>query len=225
MRVLDPESSSRDGMSGERLAMAKRTSKSVSFPLAASRAQTGRVGAAGFVWRTEEQMKQWMALGLVGGALACGSGSESTAPVSAGAPPDARQLVEEEPGTWTEKAAPAGSPAQAGEAASGGSPGGGEAHPSVASCLDLVKASRWAEAVAPCTEAVRNAPGNREVASALERARKEAAAEATARATAAAQDATGAASDALEDTSSSLQEKGVESLEEKGVGSFPKGLQ
>ncbi len=153
-------------------------------------------------------MKRWMALGLVGGALACGSGSESTAPVSAGAPPDARRLVEEEPGTWTEKAAPAGSPARAGEAASGAE------HPSVASCLDLVKASRWAEAVAPCTEAVRNAPGNREVASALERARKEAAAEATARATAAAQDATGAASDALEGTSSSVQEKGVGSLQE-----------
>lgn len=47
--------------------------------------------------------------------------------------------------------------------------------PSVQGCLDLVRAQRYAEAIAPCTEALRRAPENREVQTALEEARSGAA--------------------------------------------------
>ncbi len=150
-------------------------------------------------------MKRSMLLGLVLGALACGSSEQSTAPVSAGQPQEPRQLVEEKPGTWKESPTPAASDEEASQEEV-------SVHPSVTSCLGLVKESRWAEAVAPCTEAARNAPGNREVSAALARAKQEAAAEATARATGALQEATGTATEAAEDSSASLQEKAVESL-------------
>lgn len=47
----------------------------------------------------------------------------------------------------------------------------GEAtHPSVGTCLDLVADGRFADAVDPCLEAVRRAPGNTEVKAALAKA-------------------------------------------------------
>jgi len=48
-------------------------------------------------------------------------------------------------------------------------------HPSVQGCLDMVRAGRYADAIAPCTEAVRRAPDNREVQTALEKAQSGAA--------------------------------------------------
>ncbi len=144
--------------------------------------------------------RNMVAWGLLLGALACGSGSESTTPPVSSGTPAGRELVEEKPGTWKESAPAASSTEEA------------AAHPSVTSCLGLVKQSRWAEAVPPCTEAVRNAPGNQEVSAALARAKREAAAEATARAAGAMQDATDTASEASEGATSSLKEKGVESI-------------
>ena len=47
---------------------------------------------------------------------------------------------------------------------------------SVQGCLDLVSQARFAEAIAPCTLAIEQAPENQEVAAALETAKSEAAA-------------------------------------------------
>ena len=63
---------------------------------------------------------------------------------------------------------------------------------SVQGCLDLVSQARFAEAIAPCTLAVEQAPENQEVAAALETAKSEAAAasqQAAADATSAAREA------------------------------------
>lgn len=63
---------------------------------------------------------------------------------------------------------------------------------SVQGCLDLVSRARFAEAIAPCTRAVEQAPENQEVSAALETAKSEAAAasqQAAATATSAAQEA------------------------------------
>jgi hypothetical protein len=65
-------------------------------------------------------------------------------------------------------------------AAQGESEAGAAIHPSVTGCLDLVRAGRFADAIAPCTEAVRRAPDNQQVADALERAREGAAQQAAA---------------------------------------------
>ncbi len=51
-----------------------------------------------------------------------------------------------------------------------------DAAASVQGCLDLVSQSRFAEAIAPCTLAIEQAPENQEVAAALETAKSEAAA-------------------------------------------------
>ncbi len=51
-----------------------------------------------------------------------------------------------------------------------------EAHPSVASCLDLVRSGEYAEAVPRCLEAARVEPDNAEVQGALEEAQSAAAA-------------------------------------------------
>jgi hypothetical protein len=64
--------------------------------------------------------------------------------------------------------------------APGESEAGAVIHPSVTSCLDLVRAGRFADAIAPCTEAVRRAPDNQQVADALGRAREGAAQQAAA---------------------------------------------
>ena len=47
---------------------------------------------------------------------------------------------------------------------------------SVQGCLDLVNQARFAEAIAPCTLAIEQAPENQEVSAALETAKSEAAA-------------------------------------------------
>jgi hypothetical protein len=65
--------------------------------------------------------------------------------------------------------APAGGTGEADEVSAGA------ADPSVQGCLDMVRAGRYADAIAPCTEAVRRAPENREVQTALEKARSGAA--------------------------------------------------
>jgi hypothetical protein len=82
------------------------------------------------------------------------------------------------------------------------------ADPSVQSCLDLVRAGSYAEAIAPCTEAVRRAPENREVQTALDQARS-GAAEAMA---GAAEEAAAGADAAGEEAASQLEgatEKGL----------------
>jgi hypothetical protein len=96
--------------------------------------------------------------------------------------------------------------AAAEEAASAEAEGTGQAeaeHPSVQGCLDLVMAGKFAEAIPPCTEAARHAPGNEKVTEALNKA-KTGAAEAAAEA-AAAKAAEGAAAEASEAAAGGLE--------------------
>ena len=113
-------------------------------------------------------------------AVACGSGDSGTTGTNGGADASAvsaARVVED---------VEAGKDAEATAAPD----------PSVASCLDLVRAGRLLEAVAPCTEALRNAPDNRDVAAALGRAKAAAAEQASAAAQAAVDGAGAVASDA-----------------------------
>lgn|GEM_PF-4030877 len=84
-------------------------------------------------------------------ALACGSANDS--------------------GSTSNAAAQSGSTANT-PPVSAQAPGGDTAVlPSVTSCLSLVRAGSYAEAISPCVEAVKNAPDNAEVAAALAQAR------------------------------------------------------
>jgi len=147
-------------------------------------------------------MKRIASAALFVAVLACGSGDSGTSP--SGSAPSA-----------TAPTAGGAAGTQGGAAGSSdvaAMPPESEIHPSVPRCLDLVRDGEYAEAVTPCTEAVRNAPNNREVAAALERARTEATAQATAAAqdaaTNAAQDAaTNAAAGSADDAASALQEQ------------------
>jgi len=173
------------------------------------------------------------ALALLG-ALACGSGE----------PEGASDIDVAAPSGTAGSAAGAGSSGTAGSAAGAGSSGTAEraagalepaaaiadsAHPSAARCLDLVRQERLIEAVAPCTEAVRNAPDDREVAAALERAQsgaRSAAADQAAAAQSAAADQAAAAqstaSDAASDAAAGAVEDAAGSLSD-AVPTLPQG--
>ena len=139
-------------------------------------------------------MKRIASAALLVAVLACGSGDSGSSP--SGSAPSATTPTA------------GGTSGTQGGAASGSDvaamPPESEIHPSVPRCLDLVRDGQYAEAVTPCTEAVRNAPTNPEVAAALERARTEASAQASAAAQKAAADAAAGAAD---DATSALPEQ------------------
>jgi hypothetical protein len=141
-------------------------------------------------------MKRIASVVLLAAALACGSGE----PQAPEASPTQERAGGTTAGSTGSDAGGAGSTDSAESSASEAA-----LHPSVPRCLDLVRAGQLVEAVTPCTEAVRNAPGNEEVAAALDEAK----AAASEQATAAARDAAdSAASGAAADAAGSLQEQG-----------------
>lgn len=116
------------------------------------------------------------------GILACGPGETGTTSTPEAAPGAETATSAEPPQAASPGAAP---PSEA------AAPVAETPHPSVQGCLDLVREGRLAEAVAPCTEAVRNAPDNAEVAAALEQAKAAGSEKAAAAAQAAAGEAAG----------------------------------
>lgn len=138
-------------------------------------------------------MKRIASVTLLVAALACGSGDSGDSESPQGAPSQAAPSQASKSSTTSSKVDVADDAEQ--EAT---------LHPSVPRCLDLVRAGELVEAVSPCTEALKNAPGNDEVAAALEKARTAASEQATAAATDA---ASGAAAGATGDAASALEER------------------
>ncbi len=84
---------------------------------------------------------------------------------------------------------------------------------SAGTCLDLVRASRFAEAIAPCTQAVREAPDNVDVAQALKQAQAAVATTAGEARDAAAAAASQAAGDAVEKGTADAMKQAGEALQ------------
>lgn len=137
-------------------------------------------------------MKRLASAVLLMAALACGSGDSG--PTAATPSPSPTQGSGASSGVAT----------QTGSGDAGAPAAETTVHPSVPRCLDLVRAGQLVEAVTPCSEALKNAPDNQQVAAALDRAKQAASEQASAAAQAAANDA---AAGAGGDAASALQDK------------------
>jgi hypothetical protein len=98
-----------------------------------------------------------LALGLGWAVAACGQDSGSGGVASG-------------PGAEQPMAGQAGSGSEAAPAAGSGGMAAAKPSPTASNCLDLVSAARFAEAIDPCTRAVRENPANTAVAEALRKA-------------------------------------------------------
>ncbi len=106
-------------------------------------------------------MLRIIAISLLLMAIGCSQGDQ---PPAVSASPDAATESTTPPTPAPENAAADSSDSAASQPAS------------VQGCLDLVSQARFAEAIAPCTLAIEQAPENQEVAAALETAKSETAA-------------------------------------------------
>jgi len=132
---------------------------------------------------------------LCAAALACGSGDSGDGGAGYG----------EESGSE----APAVSAQESAQGGSGAGSAGEATPPEVQSCLDLVGAAKFREAVPVCLRAVEAAPGNEEVKQALDRAQREVA-------TSEAGEAAGSAKEAAEEEAGKAAEGASEAL--RGMG-------